>query len=81
MQQKNIGPAALPLYKTETFINKKAKIKYLVLTYLITKIPKVKKPWPARPKIPITPKNIKILNFYNFFYSAKIYKTEITLII
>ena len=63
------------------FINKKAEIKRPVLTYLITKTLKVKKPWPAKLKIPITLKNIKILNFYNFFYLAKIYKAKIILII
>ena len=42
---------------------------------------KVKKPWPIKLKTLITPKNIKILNFYNFFYLAKIYKAEIILII
>ena len=54
------------LYGTETFINKKAKARRLVLIYLITKTLKVKKPWLAKLKIPIIFKNIKILNFYNF---------------
>ena len=81
MQQKNINPIVLPPRGTEALINKKIKAKRLILTYLITKTLGVKKPRPARPKAPVTPKNIKILNFYNFLYSAKIYKAEIILII
>ena len=81
LQQESIGPIALPLCGTGAFINKKAEIRRLILTYLITKIPGVKKLWLARPKISVTSKNIKILNFYNFFYLARIYKAEITLII
>ena len=66
---------------TGAFINKKAGIRRPVLTYLIIKIPGVKKPWPIGLKVFVTPKNIKILSFYNFFYLARIYKAEIILII
>ena len=78
LQQKSIGLAALLLRETEALINKKAETRRPVL---IIKTPKVKKPRLIGPKIPVTPKNIKILNFYNFFYSAKVYKAKITLII
>jgi len=44
LQQENIGPAALPLRGTGAPINKKAEAKRLVLTYLIIKTPKIKKP-------------------------------------
>ena len=44
-------------------------------------MPKVKKPQPIRLKAFVTPKDIKMLSFYNFFYSAKIYKAKIILII
>jgi len=81
LQRESIGPIALLQYGIEAPINKKIGARRPVLIYLIIRMPKVKKPRPARPKTPVTPKNIKILSFYNFFYSAKIYKAEIILII
>jgi len=81
LQQENISLIALLLRGTGAFINKKAEAKRPVLIYLITKTLGVKKPRLIGPKAPVTLKNIKILSFYNFLYSAKIYKAKITLII
>jgi len=67
LQRENIGLIALPLRGTGAPINKKTGIRRLVLIYLIIKTLKVKKPWLAKLKIFVTFKNIKILNFYNFF--------------
>jgi len=81
LQQENISPIALPLRGIKAFINKKTETRRPVLIYLITKMLKVKKTRLIGLKASVTFKNIKILSFYNFFYSVKIYKAKITLII